>query len=334
LDLAAKGSSQIGGNISTNAGGLKLIRYGGMREQVLGIEVVLADGTILDMNTAIRKNNTGYDLKQLFISAEGTLGIITRATLRLMPKPKDLQLLCMGIPHITEIPMVLKRINKLGIQPTACEFFSQKALDLVLRYHTELKAPLSERVDYYVLLEIENHGRAEEQFSELCELLFEDGTVTDAVVSQSSQQFREIWALRENISESISMYGHVRKNDISVPIDMLSSFVERVDEVINSEKIDIDLILFGHIGDGNIHINYVAPPAMDATQFKTQAAATERKIFNLLPEFKGSISAEHGIGLIKKHDLKLSRSELEIGIMKAIRQLLDAKGIMNPGKIF
>lgn len=334
LDLAAKGSSQIGGNIATNAGGTKLIRYGGMREQVLGLEVVLANGTILDMNTSIRKNNTGYDLKQLFIGSEGTLGLVTKATLRLMPQPKDLQLMCMGIPHITEIPKVLQRVNQLGIQPTAFEFFSQKALDLCLKYHPGLRMPLAEQVDYYVLLEVENHGQAEEQFTDLCELLFEDGTVTDAVVNQSTQQFHDIWALRENISESISTHGHVRKNDISVPIDQLSGFIENISDIISKDALDIELILFGHIGDGNVHINYVAPFQMDLETFKDQARRTERKIFDLLPEYKGSISAEHGIGLLKKKDLILSRSELEINLMKEIRKVFDGRGILNPGKIF
>jgi FAD/FMN-containing dehydrogenase len=334
LNLASKGSCQIGGNIATNAGGTKLIRYGGMREQVLGIEVVLANGEIIDMNTNLRKNNTGYDLKQLFIGSEGTLGIVTRATLKLIPPPKDFQLVCMASSSFAKIPQVLRECHLLGIQPTAFEFFSALGLDLVLKFHKNLRAPFAEGHPYYLLIEQESLGDNSDLFERLCERCLELDLVSDAVLSSNSEQFHGLWGLRENISESISQYGHVRKNDISLPIESLDSFVRDIDEIVAKVPEEIQLVLFGHIGDGNLHINYIAPKTLAIDRFKNIAEETEKKIFAQLPKYKGSVSAEHGIGLVKKEDLKLSRSPVEIDLMRQIKLLVDPKGIMNPGKIF
>lgn len=334
LDLASKGSCQIGGNIATNAGGLKLIRYGGAREQILGLEVVLANGEVLDMNYKLRKNNTGVDLKQIFIASEGTLGVVTRAVLRLMPKPRELVLSCMVVESFADIPKLVQLINMRSLLPTAFEFFSQRAMELVLKYHTSLSSPFQERGAYYVLLELDSDDRGPSaQLEPLLEEALEKGFIKDAVIATSSAQFKSLWGLRENISESVANYGHVRKNDISLPIDALKNFVDEMDAIVSTCPPDIELVLFGHIGDGNLHVNYIAPPKLPKPEFNATARKIEERIFALLPKYRGSISAEHGIGLLKKADLKFSRTPHEIEWMHKLKGLFDPKGILNPGKI-
>jgi len=334
LDLAAKGSSQIGGNISTNAGGLKLIRYGGTREQVLGLEVVLPDGSVLDMMSSLRKNNTGYDLKHMFIGAEGTLGIITRAVLKLMPRPRNLQLSLMGTDEFPHIPRLLTLCNREGVQITAFEFFTREAHEVVLKHATGARSPFADRYPYYVLLELEEGPTGGKVMEPLLEKAFEAGLINDAVVAQSAAQFGEFWGLRENITESINAHGQARKNDIALPIDKLEPFIAELAAVLTSAPSDIQLLLFGHIGDGNLHINYVGSKEIPREEFQRKARAVEETVFAKIPKYRGSVSAEHGIGLLKKADLASSRNPLEIELMKKFKMALDPKGLMNPGKIF
>jgi glycolate oxidase subunit GlcD len=335
VDLAAKGTSQIGGNIATNAGGLKLIRYGGMREQVLGLEVVLGNGDILDLNTSLRKNNTGYDLKQLFIGSEGTLGIVTKATLKLTTQPKCFKLVCIGIDSSDKITTVLERCHLARIVVTAFEFFTSLAHELVLEQFSQLTTPFDTRYPYYVLLEVEQSTDDDAELNGFLEGLFEDEIVVNAVVAQSSAEFDALWALRENITESLAAYGHVRKNDISVPTNTLSHFVAKLNQILGLSDNKIKIVLFGHVGDGNIHINYVAKKDDYLfADFNRDARLVEKKIFDLIKDFKGSISAEHGIGLLKVDDLKFSRTDAEIKMMRSIKRIFDPKMILNPGKIF
>jgi FAD/FMN-containing dehydrogenase len=334
LDLASKGSCQIGGNIATNAGGVKLIRYGGMREQVLGLEVVLADGSLLDMNVGLRKNNSGYDLKQLFIGSEGTLGVVTKAVLRLTPKPRNLQLSIMAVESFSSILKILRQCSQSGVSITAFEFFTDVAHRIVLQHLNGAKTPFSSISPFYVLLEIEQPSQAPEMET-LLEELFSAGLITDATMATNSQQFKELWGLRENITESLAAHGQVRKNDIALAIDQLEGFVRELEKLtVNVGSSDITLVLFGHIGDGNLHINYVAPRQVPSDRFHASARQIEEKVFKLLAEFKGSISAEHGIGLTKKDDLHFTRSKDEVMWMKQIKMTWDPKGILNPGKIF
>jgi glycolate oxidase subunit GlcD len=337
IDLAAKGSCQIGGNIATNAGGVKLIRFGGTREQVLGLEVVLVDGRVLDINTALRKNNTGYDLKQLFLGSEGTLGIVTKATLKLSATPRNVQLTLMATDSFDKIPQILKSLNQQGAQITAFEFFTLAAHEKVLKYTPNARTPFEEKSNFYVLLEIEEGPIPGKVLEPVLEKVFEEGLISDAVISSNSAQFGELWGLRENITESLAAHGHVRKNDVSLPIALLGGFVSSLEALMESgksESSNIEMIVFGHIGDGNLHINYVSDGDESFEKFSKSARNIELRVFDIVKKFRGSISAEHGIGILKKQDLHYSCSEIEIEFMRKIKAVFDPKGILNPGKIF
>lgn len=334
LDLAAKGSCHIGGNIATNAGGVKFVRFGGMRELVLGLEVVLPDGEILDMNLPLRKNNTGYDLKQLFIGSEGTLGIITRATIKLSTAPGDLVVSLMAAASFADVPKILERCNMLKVPLTAFEFFGDVAHDIVLRHNPTLVTPFAERHPCYVLMEVEAGKQGQAAVEPVLEDLFENGLIADAVIAGNASQFADFWAHRENISESIANEGFAHKNDISVPIDTMTAFISELSALIDAERPDFKVVIFGHIADGNLHLNYVAPKGADVPAFRKAAKQLEQKVFALIRKFGGSISAEHGIGLLKKADLPFSRSSTELNFMRQIRRAFDPDGLMNPGKIF
>jgi FAD/FMN-containing dehydrogenase len=331
IDLAAKGSCHIGGNVATNAGGLKFIRFGGTREQTLGIEVVLADGTVLPMDGAVRKNNTGYDLKQLFIGSEGTLGIVTQATIRLTAKPRSVSLACMGVNHFQKVVQVLAEASKQGLVISAFEFFTQRCLDLVVN-HRKCRRPFEGQHNFYVLLEIET-GSDREAYEEFIGSMIEKDLAQDAILATSEGEFKEIWSYRESITESIAAYGWVHKNDIALAIGDLSAFYDILAEILGSEK-RIEVVTFGHVGDGNLHLNYISPKTMAEPDFRKVAKEVEAKIFGGVRKFRGSISAEHGIGLLKKHELGISRTEIEIGLMRQLKKVFDPKGILNPGKIF
>jgi glycolate oxidase subunit GlcD len=334
VDLAAKGSCQIGGNIATNAGGVKLIRYGGTREQVLGLEVVLPNGEVLDINRGLRKNNTGYDLKQLFIGSEGTLGIVTRATLKLVPKPRNVQLALLAVESFGHVPQILQCMSLEGAQITAFEFFTLAAHEKVLQHSPGAKSPFPDRYPIYVLIEVEEGPVAGAAVMEpLLEKIFEKDLIKDAVIAGSSAQSIELWGLRENITESLAANGHVRKNDISLAIDQLDGFIVELEKILSHDS-PIEMVVFGHIGDGNLHINYIADRDTDAGEFAKVARAIEVQVFELLKTFRGSISAEHGVGLLKKNDLHYTIGDDELAIMRQIKKIFDPNGIMNPGKIF
>lgn len=338
LDLGARGSCQIGGNIATNAGGTKFIRYGGAREQVLGIEVILPSGEILDLNNAVRKNNTGYDLRQLFIGSEGTLGIITSATMKLLPRPGKLELACMAVNSFADIPKILQFCHKQdGIVINAFEFFTRAAHEIVIQQSDHLKSPFQQSSEFYVLLETECSSLAASSPMEaILEGLLGEGLIQDAVIATNSREFEELWAHRERITESLASGYRVHKNDVSVAINQLEPFVGDLERIIERHGSDsgIKLILFGHIGDGNLHLNYIGPKEMDVGEFRSRTKVVEKAVFECIKDLRGSISAEHGIGKLKKADLHYSRTELELEIMRNIKRALDPRGIMNPGKIF
>lgn len=330
VDFASAGSSQIGGNINTNAGGIKVIRYGMTRDWVTGLKVVTGSGEIMDLNHGLVKNATGYDFRHLFIGSEGTLGFVVEATIKLARQPRDLAVLVLGCPGFEQVMNVLHAFQK-DIDLTAFEFFSDKAMKHVLDHG--VAEPFGTKTPFYCLLEFEQLSEnTAEQAMAVFEHCVEQGWVEDGVMSQSLQQAEQLWQLRERISESISVYTPY-KNDISVNISDVPAFVEEVDAVVQKEYPDFEIVWFGHIGDGNMHLNILKPDDLDKETFFDKCSDVSKWVFEIVRKYHGSISAEHGVGLLKKPYLHYSRSEVEIAAMKAVKKVFDPKGIMNPGKL-
>ncbi|MBW8335790.1 FAD-binding oxidoreductase [Stutzerimonas stutzeri] len=332
VDFASAGSSQIGGNIGTNAGGIKVIRYGMTRNWVAGMKVVTGKGDVLELNKDLIKNATGYDLRQLFIGAEGTLGFVVEATMRLERQPTNLTALVLGTPDFDSIMPVLHAFqDKLDL--TAFEFFSDKALAKVLG-RGDVPAPFETDCPFYALLEFEatTEERAEQALATF-EHCVEQGWVLDGVMSQSEQQLQNLWKLREYISETISHWTPY-KNDISVTVGKVPAFLKEIDAIVGEHYPDFEIVWFGHIGDGNLHLNILKPDAMDKDEFFGKCATVNKWVFETVQKYNGSISAEHGVGMTKRDYLEYSRSPAEIEYMKAVKAVFDPNGIMNPGKIF
>ncbi len=332
VDFASAGSSQIGGNIGTNAGGIKVIRYGMTRNWVAGMKVVTGKGDVLELNKDLIKNATGYDLRQLFIGAEGTLGFVVEATMRLERQPTNLTALVLGTPDFDSIMPVLHAFqDKLDL--TAFEFFSDKALAKVLG-RGDVPAPFETDCPFYALLEFEatTEERAEQALATF-EHCVEQGWVLDGVMSQSEQQLQNLWKLREYISETISHWTPY-KNDISVTVGKVPAFLKEIDAIVGEHYPDFEIVWFGHIGDGNLHLNILKPDAMDKDEFFGKCATVNKWVFETVQKYNGSISAEHGVGMTKRDYLEYSRSPEEIEYMKAVKAVFDPNGIMNPGKIF
>lgn len=331
VDFAAKGSSEIGGNISTNAGGAKVIRYGMMRQWVRGLEVVTGAGERLRLGNGLIKNNTGYDLLQLFIGAEGTLGFITEAKIKLTKAPAPLQVLLLGIRELSHSMEVLREFQK-SLSLTAFEFFSELALAYV-REVMNLPAPLSTECSHYLLIEFEESESTMETAMDLFDRLSERQIILDGVASQSASQAAELWAYRENITESISKQSP-HKTDVSVPISRIPEFVLELEIQVKAQLSHMEVVWFGHMGDGNLHINLLKPDSISVEEFEKQTSRANELIFSTVARYGGSISAEHGIGLLRKPYLHHSRSPEEINIMRAIKKVFDPDSVLNPGKIF
>ena len=332
VDFASAGSSQIGGNISTNAGGIKVIRHGMTRDWVAGLKLVTGTGELLDLNRGLIKNNAGYDLRQLAIGAEGTLGVVVEATMQLDRQPRNLAVLVLGVPDMAAIMSVLAAFQD-EIELSAFEFFSELALQKVVA-HQDLQRPFETPCEYYALLEFEQpDDAAMEKAMELFEHCMEQGWVLDGTVSQSLTQAQNLWRLREDISETITPWTPY-KNDISTVISKVPDFLAEVEAVVNENYPDFEIIWFGHIGDGNVHLNILKPGSLSVDEFREQCGQVSKWVFEIVQRYGGSVSAEHGVGLLKKEYLQYSRSPLEIEIMKQIKRAFDPHGIMNPGKIF
>lgn len=332
VDFASAGSSQIGGNIATNAGGIKVIKYGLTRDWVLGLTVVTGAGEILKLNNGLVKNATGYDLRHLFIGSEGTLGVITEAIIALAKPATDLTVLLLGIPELSSLMPLLTQFQS-AIDLSAFEFFSDQALDKVMLAHN-LPCPVSERTPYYCLLEFDATSESIlEKALEVFENSLEQELVLDGVMSQSQQQAQELWKYREFISESIS-HRKPYKNDIAVTPEKITEFLTSVDAIVQKEYPSFEVIWFGHIGDGNLHLNILGPEDLPQQEFIDQCEQVNPQIFSILQSLGGSISAEHGVGLTKKPYLEYSRSKAEITMMRGIKSVFDPNNIMNPGKVF
>ncbi|HSY20567.1 MAG TPA: FAD-binding oxidoreductase [Polyangiaceae bacterium] len=338
VDFASKGSSTVGGNIATNAGGVKVIRWGLTRQWVLGLQVVLANGAVLELNGALEKNNTGLDLRQLFIGSEGTLGIVTEATLKLGPLPRRSEVLLFAVPDLASVLRLFRETRATPFVLSAYEMFTAACLSRVLA-HRKLRAPLGvhgtagAEASHYVLVELEGEVPREALESWIAGL-FERGVVQDGVLAQSAPEARDLWALRESISESLSATGFPHKNDIALPIAALEAFCAELGDVFARRYPTWEICLFGHVGDGNLHVNVMKPADAEKRAFLAKTQEADRDLFDLVRKYHGSISAEHGVGLLKKAWLPWARSPEELDVMRAIKRALDPQNLLNPGKIF
>lgn len=331
VDFAARGSSQLGGTIATNAGGIKVLRYGMTRDWVAGLKVVTGTGELLELNKGLIKNATGYDFRHLFIGSEGTLGFIVEATMRLAPPPPPLKTLLLAIPTLDQI-MTVYSLFKSQTVLTAFEFLSDKALKKVLE-GTNLSDPFTSSFPFYAVLEVECPSEKEEaKILECFESGLEQGAITDGLLAQSDEQSRTFWRYREQISESLSRFSPY-KNDLSVKISSVPAFVEKLDDVLGNAYPDWNVVWFGHIGDGNLHINILRPEGMSKERFVQECQKVDTLVFKVVQEFEGSISAEHGVGLTKKPFLHFSRSSEEIKLLQQVKLVFDPKNLINPGKI-
>ncbi|MEC8439817.1 MAG: FAD-binding oxidoreductase [Pseudomonadota bacterium] len=332
VDFASSGSSQIGGNIATNAGGINVIRYGMTREWVAGLTVVTGKGEVLELNKGLMKNNTGLDFRHLFIGSEGILGFITEATLKLTAPPKDPTVLVLGLSDMSAIMTVLDRIQSTT-PLLAYEFFSELAVSKVVD-HAGVARPFETRTPFYALVEFERENDlTDAQVFEAVEQCMEEGWVIDAVMSQSVAQARALWRLREDISETISKWTPY-KNDISSTVSKVPELLAAVDEVVHKNYPDWEVVWYGHIGDGNIHLNILKPQDLQIEEFKERCNEVSTDIFDAIKRLGGSVSAEHGVGTLKAPYLGYSKSDSEIDAMRAIKAIFDPDGILNPGKVF
>ncbi|MCH1601290.1 MAG: FAD-binding oxidoreductase [Luminiphilus sp.] len=332
VDFASSGSSQIGGNIATNAGGINVIRYGMTREWVAGLTVVTGKGEILELNKGLMKNNTGLDFRHLFIGSEGILGFITEATLKLTAPPKDPTVLVLGLSDMTAIMSVLDRVQSTT-PLLAYEFFSELAVLKVVE-HAGVTRPFETQTPFYALVEFERENETTDaHVFEAVEQCMEAGWVVDAVMSQSVAQARALWRLREDISETISQWTPY-KNDISSTVSKVPQLLSAVDAVVHQNYPDWEVVWYGHIGDGNLHLNILKPENLLIEDFKARCNDVSADIFEAIKALGGSVSAEHGVGTLKAPYLNYTKSESEIDAMRAIKSIFDPNGILNPGKVF
>ena len=332
VDFASAGSSQMGGNIGTNAGGIKVIRYGMTRQWIMGLTVVTGKGDILHLNRGMVKNATGYDLRQLFIGAEGTLGLVTHAQIKLERQPQDLNVMVLGMDNFSDVMNVLSAFQA-QIDLTAFEFFDEVAIDKLMA-HGQVQEPFESRTKFYTLLEFEApYEPIMEKAMAIFEQCMEEGWVVDGVMSQSLSQAAELWKLREYISETISVFTPY-KNDVSVLISHVPDFIAEIDAIVSSNYPDFEVCWFGHIGDGNLHLNILKPENMSKDDFFAECQVVNKHVFETVQRYGGSVSAEHGVGMTKKPYLQYSRSETEINYLREVKKVFDPNNIMNRGKIF
>jgi FAD/FMN-containing dehydrogenase len=336
LSLGAQGSCQIGGNLSSNAGGVNVLRYGMARSLVLGLEVVLADGRLWEGLRGLRKDNTGYDLKQLFIGAEGTLGVITAAVLRLVPVPRERQTVWLGLasPRAAVELLALFR-SRLGETVSSFELLAGECVALVQRYLPGARSPLARPAPWHVLAEVAwslaegLRARLEHVLEEALAL----GLIQDGVIAASEAQRKALWALRENPTEAMAREGLVLRHDIAVPVSRVPELIERAGAELARALPGIRIMPFGHVGDGNVHYNLLQPSDMAGEDFRARRDAVQHLVLDVVEALGGSISAEHGIGRLKRDELIRRKSPVELDLMRQLKMALDPKGILNPGAV-
>lgn len=337
LHLASQGSAQIGGLVSTNAGGNAVLRYGMMRELVLGIEAVLPDGQIWDGLRGLRKDNTGYDLKQLFIGGEGTLGIVTRAVVKLFPAPRSVETAMAGVADVASAVALLPLLRAAtGDQITGFELLPRLGLEFVLKHIPGARDPMAGHHPWYVLIEISSGYEASLVRAMLETALAgasDAGLLKDAVIAENLGQAAALWALRENLSDVQKLEGGSIKHDISVPISAIAEFITRASAAVSAALPGIRPVPFGHIGDGNVHFNLSQPPGMDTAAYLARWDEFNRIVHDIVAGLDGGISAEHGLGRMKRDEITRYKSPVEMELMRSLKRALDPKNIMNPGKL-
>jgi FAD/FMN-containing dehydrogenase len=336
LSLGSEGSCTIGGNLSTNAGGTAVLRFGNARELVLGLEVVLANGAIWNGLRGLRKDNTGYDLKQLFVGSEGTLGIITAAVLKLFPRPSAQVTALAAVPDPGAAVQCLRALKSaLGDRLVGFELISAIALTLCRKHHPDLPDPLPGHA-WYALVQADDSTAGavlNEQVEAAFAHVLQRGEVSDVAIAQSEEQARALWALRENISESQRREGPNIKHDISLPVSAIPEFLDAAAAALGRAFPGVHFVVFGHLGDGNLHYNVAAPAGASAEAFMDRAETVNRIVHDLVTARAGSISAEHGIGQLKRGELRRYKSPVELDLMRTIKAALDPAGVLNPGKV-
>ena len=337
LSLAAEGSCQIGGNLATNAGGVQVLRYGNAKDLVLGLEVVLPDGRVWNGLRQLRKDNTGYDLKQLFLGSEGTLGIITAAALKLFPAPRATCTFIAAVQDVASATSLLARMRDASSDAvTSFEYIHRNCIDLVLEYIADVRDPFDEPYEHYALVELTSggdQGQLQTLVEQALESSFDNGETLDAVVASNVAQSRALWRLRETIPEAQKHAGGCIKHDVSVQVSKVAEFLSRATPLSEQLIDNVRVVPFGHMGDGNVHFNLTQPEGADAKAFLAHTETITRAIHDLVAEMDGSFSAEHGIGRLKRDELERYRDPLDLEIMQAMKSALDPRGILNPGVI-
>jgi FAD/FMN-containing dehydrogenase len=336
LWIASQGTCQIGGNLATNAGGINVLAYGNTRDLCLGLEVVLASGEVWNGLKSLRKDNTGYDLKHLFIGCEGTLGIITAASMKLLPAPLDLATIFASVASPRGALELLSLVRRMsGTAVVAFEIMPRTGVEMSMK-HAGCRDPLETPSDWYVLFELagfDTEGNMNSKATSILEVAFEEGLVSDATLAASTQAAQDLWRIREAMSEVQRLEGGSIKHDIAVPVSKVPAFLDDAIALVEDMLPGCRPVPFGHLGDGNIHFNISQPVDADKQAFLANWAAVNARVHALVRDYGGSISAEHGIGSLKRDELAATKQSVEINMMRGIKQLLDPDGILNPGKV-
>jgi D-lactate dehydrogenase (cytochrome) len=337
LSLGAEGSCQIGGNLSTNAGGINVLRYGNVRDQVLSLQAVLADGTVWNGLTELRKDNTGYDLRHLIIGSEGTLGIITRAVLRLFPLPKQVETAFAALRDVeASVELLARARSDSSGALSSFELIPGLGVDLAVRHVPGCRNPLNNHSDWSVIMVYSGSGAGQylnDALEGTLTAAIDDGIVTDAVISQSEEQSRQIWAIREGLREAQTLEGIAFSHDISVKVSSVPALIHRASDAGETLVSGVRPYPFGHVGDGNIHFSFLQPPDLPAEEFEPRRTEFNNMIFQLVHELGGSFSAEHGVGLLRLAEMKAFKDPAGLKVMAKIKLALDPKGVLNPGKV-
>ena len=341
LSLAAEGTCTIGGNLATNAGGVQVLRYGNARDLCLGLEVVTADGSVWNGMKSLRKDNTGYDLKNMFIGSEGTLGVITGATLKLFEKPKSKAVSLVAVADPRSAIRLLQLAQELHANElTAFELMSVECIRLVEKHVDAARLPLASRSEWYVLLELSSSSDEQAlsaRIESLLEIAMENELIVDAAISSSIAQFNAIWSLREDISEAQAAEGKTIKHDISLPISLIPHFIDAMTKQLLDRFSSVRMVVFGHLGDGNLHFNLSPASSLEKSQIETFTgieSEVNKLVHDAVNDLRGSISAEHGLGVLRRDEAARYRSETEGKLMQTLKKSFDPKNLMNPGKVF